>query len=65
MNKDDDNWLTFDFDLTEVGIINGFSSWGSANYLGSIRIQSSYISKDINDFSKKMFTKKKFVLDKI
>lgn len=57
MNKDDDNWLTFDFDLTEVGIANGYSAWGSAKYLGAIRIQSSYISKDINDFSNEIIIK--------
>ena len=54
---ENDEWLTIDFDLTTVGIHNGYAVWGGSSYLGAIRIQANYISKSAEDLSNNMIIK--------
>ena len=49
-------WITVDFNLYEV-YKNGYSIWGTSQFLGAIRIDANYKNKNSDDWTNEMLIK--------
>jgi len=55
---DEDDYIDISIDLAKNSYYNGYSVWGTSNFLGKLRIQSTYISTSPTDTSNKILLKR-------